>query len=73
MNVRFYLSYDIKKKMKSPFLWHVNAKILTHIYSSFEYPRHVFWLRNKKNIFLIKHSYLEACSLARDWIASNCE
>ena len=33
----------------------------------FEYPQHVFWLRNKKINFQV-HSYLEACyELAQFW------
>ena len=27
----------------------------------FEYPQHMFWLRNKKKKNLMRHSYLEAC------------
>ena len=28
---------------------------------SFEYPQHMFWLKNKNNDFSIAHSYLETC------------
>ena len=31
-----------------------------HRDSSFEYPQHMFWLRNKKNNFSVTHSYLGA-------------
>ena len=26
----------------------------SHLDSSFEYPQHMFWLRNKKNYFLVR-------------------
>ena len=29
------------------------SKELSHLDSSFEYPQHLFWLRNKKNNFLV--------------------
>ena len=31
--------------------------------STFKYPQHMFWLKNKKNYFLTMHSYLEACRM----------
>ena len=30
---------------------------------SFEYPQHMFWLRNKKIVFLIKYSRLGALTV----------
>ena len=32
-----------------------------HWVGSFEYSKHMFWLRNKKNLFPITFSYLKAC------------
>ena len=37
------------------------SKEPSHWDGSFEYPQHMFWLRNKKIIF-VTHSYLKACS-----------
>ena len=39
------------------------SKEPSHWDGSFEYPQHMFWLRNKKKIFLITHCYLEAWKL----------
>ena len=36
------------------------SKEPSHRGGSFEYPQHMFWLRNKKNNFSV-HFYLEAC------------
>ena len=36
------------------------SKELSHWDGSFEYPQHMFWLRNKKKYFSIMHSYLKA-------------
>ena len=36
----------------------VCSKELSHLDGSFEYPQHMFWLRNQKIIF-ITHSYLK--------------
>ena len=33
------------------------SKELSHLDGSFEYPQHMFWLRDKKNIFLL-HSLI---------------
>ena len=47
------------------------SKELSQRDSSFEYPQHMFWLRNKKIIFW-SHAliYLEACHITQDWTAS---
>ena len=37
------------------------SKEPSHRDGSFEYPKHIFWLRNKKNNFTVRHSYLGAC------------
>ena len=37
------------------------SKEPSHRDGSFEYPQHMFWLRNKE-IFFGRHSYLKACN-----------
>ena len=38
------------------------SKELSHRDGAFEYPQHVFWLRNKKNVFLLSTNLKPAAS-----------
>ena len=46
------------------------SKEPSHRDGSFEYPQNMFWLRNKKNHFLV-HSYLEALCVAMKFALLN--
>ena len=47
------------------------SKEPSHRDGSFEYPQHMFWLRNQKIIFLIMHSYQEACTVHKETVSYN--
>ena len=44
------------------------SKDPSHSDGSFEYPQHMFWLRNKKIIFLVHTFKLKACCIQKNCI-----